>query len=328
MDAIYIVSTVLLPFLSFFLVYLLMPPLIKFLKSKGKVGKDIHKQNQPEIADMGGISILITLTIVILMLYFLLHLNYYLVIFISGLITGIIGLLDDLYNLGGKLKPALTLLGGAPILITLSYNPHPALPFLPSTSLIILYPILVPIGIAITSNAVNMLDVINGATPLLTMPIFTSLIIVSLIENKYNAIPILVVILASLLAFYFYNKYPAKTFMGNIGDFFIGGLLGAIAIVFRFETVVLVAMLPYIMHGFYVLSSVGRLFERREIKNKPVILKDGLLYPSDDPKAPITLMRLILSAGPLQEKEVAKVFFFMSCISSILAIITSFLTKI
>lgn len=323
-----ILASTIFPLVSFILTYFLTPALIRFMKSRGKVGIDIHKPNLPEVADMGGLAILISVVIVILLIYLSYPNIAYLVILATGLITAFVGLFDDIYNLGGRLKPALTLLGGIPILATFTYNPHPALPFLPVTSLIILYPILVPIGIAITSNAVNMLDVINGATPLLTMPIFASLVIVSILENKYSAIPILLIILASLLAFYKYNKYPAKVFMGNIGDFLVGGLLGAVAIVFRFEVVVLVAMLPYIMHGFYVLSSVGRLFERREIKNKPVIVKENKLYPSQDENAPISLMRLILSAGPLRENEVAKVFFILSCFSSVLAILTSFLTKI
>jgi len=323
-----VLASIFLPLISFVATYTLTPPLIRFMKNKGKVGIDIHKPNFPEVADMGGLAIIISLIITTILLYLTLPLTKYLLILLTGLITGIVGLFDDIYNLGGKLKPVLTLLGGIPILVTFSYNPHPALPFLPVTSLIILYPILVPIGIAVTSNAVNMLDVINGATPLLTMPIFVSLVIVSIFDGKIYAIPMLLIIFASLLAFYNYNKYPAKVFMGNTGDFFIGGLLGAIAIIFRFEVVVMVAMLPYIMHGFYVLSSVGRLFERREIKNKPVILKGNMLFPSQDEKAPISLMRLILSAGPLKEYEVARVFFILSCFSSALAILTSFLTKI
>lgn len=314
--------------ISFLAVYLQMPFLIKFMKEKGKVGKDVHKEEKPEVAEMGGLSIIFSLILLSIMLYFLTANLAYLVVISVAAISGFIGILDDLFDLGGKLKPTLTLFASIPILITGLYNPHPSLPFLPSTRLTLIYPILIPIGIAISSNAVNMLDVVNGATPLLLMPVFIAFIIISLIFSNHSLIPIASIMLAALIAFYLFNKYPARAFMGNCGDFFIGGFIGALAIVYSLEVVTVIAMLPYAMHGFYALSSVRRFFEKKEIKEKPVIFKNGLLYASKNEKAPMTLMRIILAKGPLKEKEIANIFFILACVSSILSIITYILTKI
>ncbi|HLI46747.1 MAG TPA: hypothetical protein VKU94_06085 [Geobacterales bacterium] len=313
---------------SLAMVFFQVPFWMSFFLKKGKTGIDIHKENRPVIPEMCGVAILISLTVLGVILYIIVPNLAYITVISVALIGGIIGLIDDLVDLGGKVKPLLTLLASIPIFILGQYQPHPALPFIPSTRLTIIYPILIPLGIAISTNAVNMLNVVNGSTPLLLMPIFLSLMIISFIQGSFSPIPVIALALGALLAFYFYNKYPARAFMGNNGDFFLGAYLGAIAITFHLEVATLVAMFPYIMHGFYALSSVGRLFEHKEIRNKPVVFRSGLLYSSSDPQAPMTLLRLIVLKQPLSEKQVGYVFFFMSCLSSTLAVITSLLTNV
>jgi len=44
---------------GFLVTYLVLPYLIKFMKRKGYVGIDIHKNARPEVAESGGISMII-----------------------------------------------------------------------------------------------------------------------------------------------------------------------------------------------------------------------------------------------------------------------------
>ncbi len=294
----------------------------------GKIGIDIHKKEKPKVADMGGLSIIFTVSAGAFLLYIFFNDLNYVTVISAALIAALIGLIDDLKNLGGKIKPTLTLFTAMPILLTGNYNPHPSLPFISSTRLTIIYPIGVPIWMAVTSNAVNMLNVINGATPLLLIPPLVALVAISLYFGKLSLIPLLTLAIGSLIAFYLFNKYPAKVFMGNSGDFFLGAFIGAIAIVYSLEIMVVIAQLPYIMNGFYVLFSVGRFFERREIKTKPVEMKDDKLFPSTHKDAPMTLMRIILSKGALSEIQISYIFFSLACLSSIMAFITGILVKV
>ena len=79
------------------------------------------------------------------------------------------------------------------------------------------------------------------------------------------------------------------------------------------------------MNAFYSLSSVGRLFERREIASRPIrIIGDGKLDASFDRQAPLTLARLILIHGPLDEQSVTKIMIVLTLVSSALAILTLF----
>lgn len=323
-------SLIILPAVSFIVTFLSTPLIMKLMIKIGKTGIDIHKLNKPMIPEMGGLSIILGILISTIIMYVLNELTTIVIAsLLAALIAGIIGLLDDFFDLGGVIKPALTIFAFLPIWFMGAYYPHPALPFIPGTRLFIVYSLLLPFSIAVTANAVNMLDVINGATPLTTIPVFIALAVSGILLGGRGIELISIIAIASLVAFYYYNKYPAKTFMGNVGDFFIGGLIGALAVTGRLEIVGIVALMPQIMNGFYILSSMKRLFEHRSVKDKPVKLReDGLLEASDNPKAPLSLLRLLLMKGPEHEKDLAISFFMLSLVSCMLAIITAYLTTI
>ena len=48
---------------GFIFTFIIIPHLIKFLKSKGYIGIDIHKNSYPEVAESGGIVIVLGLVI-------------------------------------------------------------------------------------------------------------------------------------------------------------------------------------------------------------------------------------------------------------------------
>ncbi len=69
-----------------------------------------------------------------------------------------------------------------------------------------------------------------------------------------------------------------------------------------------------------------KIVEHREIKIQPVELTaDFKLKSSTDKKAPLSLVRLIVSGKPLSERQVGLVIFKLGIFSGILAVISSFL---
>jgi UDP-N-acetylglucosamine--dolichyl-phosphate N-acetylglucosaminephosphotransferase len=89
------------------------------------------------------------------------------------------------------------------------------------------------------------------------------------------------------------------------------------------EIVAVVAIMPFIMNSFHSLASMGGLFERHDVKSRPIqVLSDGRLAVTTSKNAPLTLTRLLLVKGPLTEKQVVWDFFFLSIFSSGLALIT------
>jgi len=316
--------------LSFILTYFLTPFIADKMRKLNKVGVDIHKLNKPLIPEMCGLAILTSIIISSLILFFFNFLEQTkLFSFILTIaFVGLIGILDDLKPLNPKLKPTLTALASLPIILFHSYYPYPYIPFIGKVRLTILYPLLIPFGIAVPANAVNMMDIFNGVMPGTCSLISLTALIALLILRRWNEAFLPAILLGALLAFYLYNKFPAKVFSGDVGSLTVGAAIGAIAILTRIEVIMIIALMPHIMNAFYGLSSIGRLYERREIKSRPVkLLENGKLAANINEDAPITLARLILIQEPLTEKEVFKIIMFLTLISSILAILTLFLIR-
>jgi len=315
-----------------FIVSLLSMPLVmKFMKKKGIVGIDVHKKSKPVIPEMGGIAVIIGIVASVAIASVLTPEKTRLLLsfLASTLIAGVVGAIDDLKPLSARVKPFLTLFSGMPILMLCTYDPRgPIFPIIGRTRLTIVYPILIIVALAVTSNAVNMMDPFNGTMSGTCTVITVTLLISSFILGRNDGILLSLCILGPLLVLYLFNRYPAKVFPGDVGSLSVGAALGAIAILGHLEAVAIVAFAPQIMNGFYGLSTMGRLYERREAARPVVLLDDERLMATPDPEAPLTLARIILARGPLYEYEAARVIIILSIISGILAIFTAYLTKV
>lgn len=330
-----------------------MPRIIAFMRRRGIVGVDVHKLHKPEVPEMGGVGLIIGVTGGCILLFlgsgflgFGLP-DYRILIFLSViLLAGLVGAVDDLRPLGAKTKTLLTAATSLPILLSswiivglgmsppleTAYNPQPRFPFLGQTRFTIIYPLMIPLVVAVPANAVNMIDVFNGVMPIATILIFIGMLIASLLTVSVGVpgselgILLSCVMIGGLFAYFLFNRNPAQVFGGDSGSLFIGTAIGALAIMGRIELVTMIALFPAIMNAFSSLMSIGGLLERRKIKGRPTIFQaDGTLAASLDPHAPLTLTRLVLARGPLTEKQIALSLAVLSLAGSSLAVMTFFL---
>jgi UDP-N-acetylglucosamine--dolichyl-phosphate N-acetylglucosaminephosphotransferase len=325
--------TILAFLVSFGITYATLPFLISYLKKKGITGIDIHKPNKPEIAEMGGIAILIgIISTQVLLLFVLVEYTYELLAFISViLLAGCIGIYDDIKGLGPKKKPfLLTILAMCtvfPLVLLGVVTPRPLLPIIGKTRLTIIYWIVLPLTIAVPANAVNMLDVFNGSMAITCILTSLALLICAILLDSLMGIIFCLSLLGTLFAFLRFNKFPAKVFSGNVGSLTVGAAIGVIAVIGRLEIAAIIALMPLIMNSFHILTSMGGLKEGKTLQKRPIrILSDGKLAANPDMDAPLTLTRLILARGPLTEVEVVKIFAILSLFAAILAIISVSIT--
>tara|TARA_B100000315_G_scaffold73801_1_gene67589 strand:+ start:1328 stop:2329 length:1002 start_codon:yes stop_codon:yes gene_type:complete len=303
------------------------PMLIKILSKRGSLVEDYHKPDRPLIPQPGGPVIFIALVLGESIVYVITGANGALALIFVTAIAGIIGILDDIYTLGGVLKPTLLIIASFPILILGTYNFHVEFPIFGDVRLSIIYPILVLLAIPVTANTVNTIDVLNGAVTgfiaISSIPLIFALVFKGSIDTALMVLPLLSV----TLGFFIFHKFPSKIFPGDSGSLSLGALYGAIAIVGGIEIIGVVALLPAILNSFFFLSSVKRLVEGKTIKKRPVnVLSGNRLEASKNGSAPITLVRLILADGPLLEKEIVQNILILTAFSSFLAIITAILT--
>lgn len=333
-----IVIYILAFFTPLLVIFVGMPFQIRFMLKKGIFGVDVHKKEKPKIAEMGGIMLLIAIIITSILIIILIDdpadkLSVG-IFCISVTIAGIIGIVDDIFNLSALLKPFLLLFGSIPIIASRRYETKPMLPFVGETRLNIVYFILLPFVISVPANSVNMLDVFNGsmATTVILVLItifFANMIVFQDNFSNLNLTDIFVfIMLGTLIAYWFFNRYPAKTFGGDTGSLTVGASLGVIAVMGRLEIVVIIAMIPFIMNSFGIISSVRGLFERRQMVRPTKMTKDWKIESTGDPKAPITLVGLVVQEGPLDERDIVKTFNILTLVSGIFAIITAILIRI
>jgi len=316
---------------TFAVTFLSIPVIARFMRSHGITGKDVHKIGGPEIPEMCGVAILFGLSVGVTGYAVLVPGSAREAMAFLGatLIAGSIGIVDDRHPLGPKTKPLLTAIACVPILLLGTYIPYPNLPFIGEARLTIVYPLLIPLAFAVTSNAVNMMDVMNGAMPGTVAIIATMLTGILIVAGEWKIVPLSAGLVAAMLALFYFNRFPAKVFSGDTGSLAVGAALGALAILGRMEMVVVIALIPQIMNAFYGLSSVGRLYERREIRQRPTkLLNDGRLAATVEKNAPITLARLVLAAGPTTERKLVQGMMLLTVLSSILALLTYWMTVV
>ncbi|MHA2131279.1 MAG: hypothetical protein ACW99L_15045, partial [Promethearchaeota archaeon] len=153
---------------GFLTTYFILPYIIRYMKKKGFVGYDIHKNARPEVAESGGLSFVIgfVVTSILLTIFFPTFFNEISIFLLTVLLAAMIGFLDDRVKLRSRYKILLSIFSGTAIFIaniTGYINiSSPTFPILDQTRLTFIYPFLIPFLVAIFANTVNMLEGYNG----------------------------------------------------------------------------------------------------------------------------------------------------------------------
>ena len=294
--------------LSFFVTRLTMPRMIRKLEAANIVGKDIHKSWKPIVAEMGGFGILFGFIIGMFSgIYMHDILAFKLVIvLVVILIVGIIGIADDLLALSSKEKFILLFLAGLPLIWAAPPNVG------------ILYLITIPIALSIGSNLTNMLAGLNGIESGLGIISMTSLTIACIILGKYDVTIISMSMLGALIAFLYYNKYPAKIFPGDTGTLIIGAAIVCIAFIGRVKLIAFIVLMPNIIDAALKFYSAG--FMNRQ-QQKPTQLNDDgkLVRPDAGFKS---MIRLILRK-PIAEKDAVRIIWAIGVVFGIIGILVA-----
>ena len=321
-----LVPTIISCAVAFVMVFVMTPPLIKILEKRNFAVKDVNKKEDSMVVRPGGPAIIAGIIASELVLYAFLQMNEILAILITTSAAFVIGYVDDRKVMGGWFKPVALAISAIPIIALGAYDSNLAFPLFGTVQIPALYLVLIIFMIPITGNTINSIDVLNGvASGFMVIASFSLSICLVIVQNYEIAIVSLPLGFVSL-AFYKYHKIPSKIFPGDSGALTLGAMYGAIAIVGGVEIIAAVALLPAVINSFLFLSSVKRIVEHRQIKGKPVEHTDDFrLKATDDIKAPVTLVRLILARGPMSEKQVGVTIFKLAIFSGILAIITAFM---
>ena len=226
-----------LPFLAamiaLIVTYIATNWLIRYLRRINLVVKDMNKKNTPLIPISGGLAV-ISGIFVGLMFYIFFQTFYYkytntliylLAGFISILMITFVGFVDDIIIRKSKdkssglkqwQKPLLTLSAAVPLMVVNAGVTTMVFPFIGRLDIGLIYPLIfIPIGVVGAANMVNMLAGFNGMEVGMGIVYTMMLGLYAFVNNREAAVIVSLITLAALIAFYLYNKYPAKILPGD-----------------------------------------------------------------------------------------------------------------
>jgi UDP-N-acetylglucosamine--dolichyl-phosphate N-acetylglucosaminephosphotransferase len=251
--SIYWVTVLVSGVVAFALLRLLIPR----LAHAGIVGKDMNKPNQPPVAEMGGLGLVGgfgagALTLIALRTFFkaeaLASVNTVevLAVLTTVLVIALIGLIDDLIGVHQGWKAIIPALAAIPLVVIEVGQKTMVLPLVGAVNLGVLYPVvLVPLGVTGAANAFNMLAGFNGLEAGMGAVAVGTLAIIAASLGEATALTILLAALGALLATLYFNWYPAKIFIGDVGTLTIGTVIATAVIVGNFEWAGVIVILPH-----------------------------------------------------------------------------------
>ena len=321
--------------ISFFVTYFTLPYWIRKAKQIGLVWEDMNKLNRKKnVAGSGGVTVVFG-TIVGILLYiatnvFLFN-NELNLISIFALLSALllvsgVGFIDDLFGwkkggLSKRSRLVLILFSAVPLMVINAGESTMAIPFLGAVNFGLLYPLLIiPIGVVGATTTYNFLAGYNGLEASQGMIILSALALVTYLNGDRWLSVIALLMVASLLSFYLFNKFPAKVFPGDVLTYSIGSMIALITILGNIEKIAVFFFIPYIIETG--LKSRGKLKKESFAKVK----EDGSLdMPYDEiyglEHLAIYLLKKIKKNGKAYEKEVV----YLINIFQIMVILLGFL---
>jgi UDP-N-acetylglucosamine--dolichyl-phosphate N-acetylglucosaminephosphotransferase len=343
---------VFLAFLVALLVVLVtMRPLMRKMVEGGMVGRDVNKKDRPQVAELGGIAAVFAFAISLSLVVGVQKLvgditePAYLAAIAVFFIASMIGLIDDISNLKQRVKAVVVVFASLPLLlvhfhlglpgtvlggggtISIGDNAFIALPFgqmIDLTSMPLVYWfVLVPVGVTGVANAMNMSAGYNGLESGQIAIVSATLLVVSGIQGTQESLLIFAALVGAAVAMFWFNRHPARMFVGDIGTLGMGAAIAAGAVIGGIEAWGLIAIAPAFYEAGATLWYGGiRKVNRREACHSPVIDAQGRLSPPKGAER-YTLAYLILGKRPMKEPRLVMTLLSLYAISGVVAVVLS-----
>lgn len=285
------------------------------------MGKDVHKPDKVEVPEMGGLFLVTGFVVgIALVIAFNTFLDRFLSIDLSQvlavlsvvLIIAIVGTIDDLIGIRQSVKALMPLFASLPLLAVRAGDSMISIPFAGQVDFGIFYSIiLIPLGITGAANAVNMLAGFNGVEAGMGIVAMASLAAVAYLTGETAAFLILIAAIGALLATLYFNWYPAKVFVGDVGTLSIGAIIASAVIIGNFELAGVIVIIPYLLD--FVIKAKNRF------PKSFGVYRAGKLYCPES--GPVGLGQLILKVtGGTSERNLTLILMGLEAVCGAIAI--------
>lgn len=243
-----IISTLLTPFIKRYSIY-----------AKAYALENERTVHHGKISRIGGVAIY--LAFFITMAFFVSTDRALSGIVIGGSIMFFAGLIDDLIDMKPIVKLALEIVAailliyyGVSVDVIRIFGVVIDIPFLT-----VLFTV---IWIAGITNAVNLMDGLDGLAGGMSVVILVVIGCLALVERRIDVVTITFILAGATFGFLIFNAHPASIFMGDCGSLFLGFMISAISLLgFKSSTIVTLA-LPMLLLMLPIIDTLSAILRR------------------------------------------------------------------
>lgn len=297
--------------------FLITPFVIKLaFKIKAvDIPKDERRIHNKPMPRMGGLAIYIAF--LICCLYYLKLDKQVIGIILGGTLILLMGIIDDVKQLKALPKLLVQIIAAVILILCGVTVKSISIPFVPFDGSVYINFLGIPLTILWVvgiTNAINLIDGLDGLACGLCLISTLTLFGVSIISGRYTSVYLTLMLSGACFGFLPYNFNPAKIFIGDTGSQFLGFILSAISLqgAIKSAAAVVVAV-PILALGLPIYDTLFAIV-RRKMNNRPIMEADrGHLH------------HRLLDLG-LSQKKVVLIMYLISALlgaASIVAMIVS-----
>ncbi len=198
---------------------------------------------------------------------------------------GVVGLLDDIINIRGQgigvagLRSSLKFLMITTLAAALGWFFFVKLGYdavhIPFIGDVVLGWLIVPLfilAVVSTSNAVNISDGLDGLSGGLLMSSYSAFGVIALLQGQVLLAGFCFTVVGVLLSYLWFNIYPARFFMGDVGSFAYGTALGVVAMLTNTLFLLPIIGVLFVVEAGSSLIQITskRLFHRKVFISAPI----------------------------------------------------------
>ncbi|MDE1810881.1 MAG: hypothetical protein KGH66_02470 [Candidatus Micrarchaeota archaeon] len=294
-----------------------------YMKDAGVTAIDHNKKGKPILASGGGVAVAFGFAVGMLTYIFgssfvyepASSLPYLFATVVAVFLIAFVGFLDDI-NVKREMvkttgmmdtrkglkqwqKPLLTLIGAIPLMAVNAGVATVNLPLLGAINFGLFYPlIIIPLAVIFASNAFNLLGGFDGIATGTGLIAAAALLLYSFIYGTYIGSVISGVLFATLLAFFFFNVYPARVIPGDSYTYAVGTALVTVMILGSAEAFGVIIFMPWIIE---FLLHLKKKFHTTDLGK---LNKDGT-FTAPYGKKISSWTHLIMNSRPMTEWQVS-----------------------
>ena len=264
--------------IAFLTTFMTTPFTIRFAKKIGAVDspKDERRINKITMTRLGGLAVILGFIVSIVYLLTVLSIehkidlmennyNYKLLGFaLGGLVICVTCFIDDVKGVPALVKLAAQIIAACIAVKSGIIIENVTIPFMGEIGSEIFYIVLTIGWIIGVTNAINLIDGLDGLSTGITLISCISLLIIfSLNGSPLMSIILITALAGALVGFLPFNFNPAKTFIGDTGSNFLGYCISIISIIGIAKTyTAIVIIAPIIVLALPIFDTIFAIFRR------------------------------------------------------------------